>query len=704
MRGKVKQMMKAGLAAAIAAAGVFVSHGGTTNETVVAELPPVMVEASRTGRTPDEIPALVGVIGRAEIAASGARDFAELVERKASSLNVIRTGAGNPALAQVAMRGWGENGFGRVLVMVDGRRLNYADMSAPLLSQIDLSSIERIEILHGSQCVLHGDAASAGAINVVTAPSVSAGESGVHGSVGVHAGSWDTYGANASVRGFDSEAGVRWWGNGAWEHSDGFRGNNGWQTWNAMGGVKREWENGSFVRFEAYWNESEYGLPGYLPADSWKHHRTRTDSPDDIYRRQTAGVDATGEFVVNEANRFKIDASFSAGMMRTRSVYGGSYTDFDPSNGYAPAKVTYSDAFRQRYDLNAYEVTPQWICEEELFGLGSEFVAGISFRYDRLHGRNRDRMRYRPDFWRMSGLSSSKYEFNRMSGAAFAQETLELNEWLSVECGGRVQRTWSENTALVDKRRTDDMYAADVAALVKPADGFKGFARLSRYFRSPFLDENPYRDYRAQEILKPETGWIADVGFDWAVLTDTRLFADAFYSKTKNEILYDKFVWGTNVNAPADIVREGVTAGAAWEREKVAGASVACTWVKAEFDGGPYDGRDVPMAPKATVSASGRVWILDDLFVFGGWRYLSARRAFSDFSNQGSRVASASVFHLGAKYEPEAGILAGMRVGVVIDNLFDRRYADTAVRSAAGAEVFYPAAGRSVMVTVGWDF
>ena len=703
MRGKVRMMRKPGLAAAMAAAGVFVSHGGTTNETEIAELPPVIVEASRTGRTADEMPEPVRVIGREEIAASGAKDVVELVERKAPSLNVIRTGAGNPALSQIAMRGWGENGFGRVLVMVDGRRLNYADMSAPLLSQIDLASVERIEILHGSQCVLHGDAASAGAINVVTMPSASDGD-GVHGSVGVHAGSWDTYGANASVRGADAEAGVRWWGAGAWEHSDGFRGNNGWQTWNALGGVRRDWENGSYARFDAYWNESEYGLPGYLPAGSWKHHRTRTIAPDDIYRRQTAGVDATGEFVVNESNRIKIDASFSAGLMRTRSVYGGSYTDYDPSNGYAPAKVTYSDAFRQRYDLNAYEVTPQWICTEGLFGLDSEFVAGVSFRYDRLHGRNRDRMEYSPDFWRMSGLTSDKYEFNRMTAAAFAQETLDLNEWLAVEGGVRVQRAWSENTALVDKRRTDNMYAADIAALVRPADGFKGFARLSRYFRSPFLDENPYRDFRAQEILKPETGWIADVGFDWLVATDVKVFADAFHSVTKNEILYDKFVWGTNVNAPADVVRDGVTAGAAWERRKVAGASVACTWVKSEFDGGPYDGRDVPMAPKATVAASGRVWIMDDLFVFGGWRFLSARRAFSDFANQGSRVASAGVFHLGAKYEPEAGMLAGMRFGIVVDNLLDRRYADAAVRSQAGEEVFYPAAGRSVMFTVGWDF
>ena len=116
-------MKKKTLAVAIAAAGSFGAFAETTNETASAELPRIVVEASRADRTALEIPAPVRVITREEIAQSGAKD---LLERKTSSLNIIRTGAGNPALAQVSMAGWGENGFGRVLVMVDGQRLNFA--------------------------------------------------------------------------------------------------------------------------------------------------------------------------------------------------------------------------------------------------------------------------------------------------------------------------------------------------------------------------------------------------------------------------------------------------------------------------------------------------------------------------------------------------------------------------------------------------
>ena len=67
------------------------AYAAETNETATAELPPVVVEASRIGKTPNEIPSAVQVITRGEIAASGARDVADLLEKRANSLNVIRT-------------------------------------------------------------------------------------------------------------------------------------------------------------------------------------------------------------------------------------------------------------------------------------------------------------------------------------------------------------------------------------------------------------------------------------------------------------------------------------------------------------------------------------------------------------------------------------------------------------------------------------
>lgn len=684
-------------AVAACAAGVASAE---TNETLRAELPPVIVEASRTGRTAGEIPAAVRVIGRDEIAASGARDLTTLVERRTSSLNVTRMGAGCPALDEISIRGWGESGFGRTLVMLDGRRLNFADRSVPLLSQIDLGAVERVEILHGSQCVLHGDAASAGAINIVTDP----GGYERRARVEAHAGSWDTYGAGASIRGGYEEERVRYWGYGSWEHSDGFRSNNGWETWNASGGVRKDWKNGSYLRVSAFYNDSLYDLPGTLPRETWKLRRTASSSLGDWYRRGSSGANATLEAEVMDELRLRIDATLSRTTMHTRNPYSGSYTDYDPNNFWAPTDVSYFGDYRMHYDIWAFEATPQLVCTANQLGLEGELVAGTFFRYDRLHGMNRDSVAYRPDFWGMTGTGRTKYEYNREAMAFFAEETLHLSKEVAVEVGGRYQRTWDENTALLRPRRVSDMYAADAALLFAPVEGLKTFVRTSRFFRSPFLDEIPYKDMKAQNLLRPERGWSVDVGLDWTFLGEFNVFMDAFASKTKDEILYDIFTWNNNVNAPCDILREGFTAGASWERAKVAGLNLAYTYVEAKFDGGAYDGRDVPMVPESTFSATGRVWLWDELFAFGGWRYVSSRYSYSDFRNAGSGLSSFGVFHLGLQYEPEWKALRGLRLGVAIDNLLDRRYADCAGMGGAGNEGYYPAAGRSVMFTVSYEF
>ena len=171
------------------------AYAAETNETETAELPPVVVEASRIGKTPNEIPAAVQVITRGEIAASGAKDVADLLQKKSVSLDFAHLGGNNPALTQLAPRGYGENGFGRLLIVVDGERLNSPDMNAPNLAQIGLGAIERIEILQGSQNVLHGDVGSAGMINIITDPN----DYETHGHIELHGGSWNTIGGSASL-------------------------------------------------------------------------------------------------------------------------------------------------------------------------------------------------------------------------------------------------------------------------------------------------------------------------------------------------------------------------------------------------------------------------------------------------------------------------------------------------------------------------
>ena len=153
--------------------------------TVATNLPTVVVEASRTGKAPMELASHIETIGEAQIAASDAKNLPELAAH-VPGLNVYHLSAVNPALAQIQMRGYGETGYGRVLMAVDGEFLNSFDMYAPNYARIPLGGVRKIEVLYGPQTVLYGDSASAGMINVITDP----GDYSEKTYGEVHGGSW----------------------------------------------------------------------------------------------------------------------------------------------------------------------------------------------------------------------------------------------------------------------------------------------------------------------------------------------------------------------------------------------------------------------------------------------------------------------------------------------------------------------------------
>ncbi len=626
------------VATALAVVSLFGAHAAlsVTNQTPVTELPTVIVEASRIGQIASEIPAYVEVLSHRDIAESGAQDLSELLRQKTTSLNLVSMVSGNPAFAAIAPAGYGENGHGRFLVMVDGQRLNYPDMAAPLLSQIDLGSVQQIEILHGSQNVLHGDAASGGALNIVTDPP----DYEHHGKVEVHVGNMDSYGARAAYRGGEEVEGIKWWASGGWNRSRGYRANDSWQIWNLSGGLKKEWENGSYLRTSAFWSDSSYELPGskeWPILDAWA-------------RRRTTGISLTFTGVLNEENRIKIDGLSS--MSRYRAYWGAPPYD--------------------RQDVYSHEVTPQWICTTPLGEFENELIVGTTYRLEQSYKRLHE---------------------TRHTMAFFAQDKLHLTDMLTLEAGLRGQRTQNEN-----------VWAGDAALLFTPFERLKTYARVSRFFRYPFLDEIIYDVLNAPHGLPhPEFGLRANVGAEWTFLEEFSAFVDAGLSQTTDEIFLDPWSggpFGSNINAPDDIRRETLTLGLKWEREKVAALSVGCTYTDAEFDGGAYDGNRMPFVSKVTVQANGRVWLWDEFSVLGGYRFLSPRYSISDFSNTYKQMPSLSLFNLGCRYEPTWKWLKGFYAAVMINNLFDRDYDEYCAYGTS----HYPAPGRSLTVTLGWEF
>lgn len=686
-------------------------------------LPTVVVEASRLDRTTMDLPQAVQTLTAEQIARSGAQDFTDLLRKAAPQVHVTGMGGANPATQQIAMGGYGENGFGRTLITVDGERLNNPDLSLPNLSQVDLSSVKRIEILSGPQTVLHGDAASAGLINVITDPE----DYESHGHAEIHGGSWNTFGASLGYSGGLEETGTQYWANGGWETSDGYRSNSGYSIWNANAGVKQNFENGSYLRFSSFYNYADYDLPRALSRDAWKRHPRHSVQKDakyptektDFFKRETFGFNATAFGVVNEENSVRLTATFSRRHSKSGTFGNGSYEDYDYTTWAYLGIMDYVWTSRMDYDMYSYGIKPEWINTTDVGGFLNELIVGAETTYDRLDIESRAPTYYYPNYAAPSYVSpyGSDALVDRWTMSFYGQDTFHLTDWLALQAGARYERAWNRYTAAQSPRQVRNLDAYEAALLFTPVEDLKTFVRVTRFFRSPFLDENPYNGgNQALRILRPETGWNASLGGEYRFLEDFSVAADAFLARTNHEIFYNPFfaynsAWGSwtkdNVNAPDPVDRWGFNTAFSWEREKLAGVSLGYAFVNAEFDGGQYDGNAVPLVPESTVTLTGRVWLWDDCFVFGGYRYQSKMYSISDFNNDGyghgrrATIPSYGVFHVGITYEPTfAEWITGWKASFVCDNLFNENYCTYA---SYGAN-YWPADGRSFMFTLRHDF
>jgi iron complex outermembrane receptor protein len=128
----------------------------------------VISSASRYGQSTYEAPASVTVISRDEIRRFGYRTLGEVL---AAAGGMFTTYDRN--YTYLTVRGLAKRGdFNtRVLVLLDGRRLNQPASDASLLGTeeiVDLAAVERVEIIRGPGSTLYGTNAFHAVINLVT--------------------------------------------------------------------------------------------------------------------------------------------------------------------------------------------------------------------------------------------------------------------------------------------------------------------------------------------------------------------------------------------------------------------------------------------------------------------------------------------------------------------------------------------------------
>ena len=158
---------------------------------------PVVVTATRTAQTADQILAPVTVISSEDIQNSEARDLGELLS-SVPGIELTRNG-GYGKNTSIFMRG---TNSGHVLVLIDGVKLYSATVGTTAFQHLPLNQIDRIEIVRGPRSSLYGSEAVGGVIQIFTKDG--AGKTSSHAEAGY--GTYNTFTVGAGSTGFSSDS------------------------------------------------------------------------------------------------------------------------------------------------------------------------------------------------------------------------------------------------------------------------------------------------------------------------------------------------------------------------------------------------------------------------------------------------------------------------------------------------------------------
>jgi len=628
----------------------------------VAEESEILVTAGRGQRSSENVPANVTVISRDEINASRKESVVDVLSEVEGV--VVQGIADNPAVAQVSMRGFGENGFGRVLVMVDGRRMNWPDMTNVNWLQVPLSNIERIEVVRGSGSVLYGDHAVAGVINIITRKAIPEKPFEVKAT----AGSDGLVAASAAYSARHGNADLTL--NVDRYEEDGYRDRSAFESTGYSVGVGADIGDNAQASLSVLVQSDEYELPGWLSKEQMEADPKQSNNPDDSSERDY--LDLHAKVVAEPADGQSIELDVSVSRQESLS------------------DMTSWFSFSDRV-LDSIALMPKYVIGAKPGATGNRLTVGIDIYNDELEvDRFSDKARTMPG-------NSANIEKDSIGG--YVYDELALDGGLVLAAGLRAEENevsaevGSGGVVTLDESKSHNATAVEVSLLKKLGEGSKVFIKYADVYRYPFLDEqiaySGYSEDRFYTDIDPEEGWSLEAGFDRAGET-LSYGLTAFLLEMEDEIAYNAV---TMRNENLDKTqRLGAECNMSYRPSDGLRLAANYSYVAAEFDGGVNDGKEIPLVPqhKATVIVEGDLpagITARTVVSYTGERWLGG-----DTANTGSKLDAFTVVDLYLSHKSSA--IEGLEVFAGVENLFDENYAGVAYQGWM-EDGYYPAAGTS---------
>jgi len=634
----------------------------------IATMEEVVVTATRQEEKISSVPANVTVINETDIKNSTAYDVPDLLRSQVGvHVNDI---AGNRRDYSVDLRGFGETGALNTLVLVDGRRINEADLSGSDWSLIPIDRIKKIEIIRGGRgSVLYGDNASGGVINIITKE----GETFKTGAE-INGGSYDTFKGSAYVSGTQSKLSYAL--SGSYLTSDGYRDNSDTEAKDL--GLNLGYYQNDMVKWNlsSGYHKDDTGLPGALTKSDFEDGHSRTDSlhPDDFADVEDYYVKLAPEIFFLNDSLFKIDFSFRNRSSLFFSSFSGGTYEGDTN-------------------IETITISPQFVFKEKIIGFNNNLTFGLDFE-DAVEDITNT----------LSYSVPEVFELGKENYGFYIHDEIYLLDSLAISAGYRYDK--AEFTFKPSTPDSTEMSESLYTAGINYNFFEKSYAyfNYSRSFRYPVLDElfNFYTNTINTDLM-PQTSDDYELGARYYFTPSLFTNVNFFYIDTENEIIYDPAsgFFGANVNLDGKTRRDGVEVVLSKVYKKMT-LSGSYTYTDAKIIGGNYDGSKFPNVPrhKATVNALFSLWHGISLNVNGFW--VGKRPFVSDFANAFDDQEDYFVLNTKLKYRWK-----NLTAFLNINNLTNEEYSEYGVLSTFSSpweEAFYPSPKINFLAGISADF
>lgn len=628
----------------------------------------VVVTATRYEESITDVPANVSVISEEVIKNSTAQNIPDLLR---SEVGVhVSDITGNRRSFTVDLRGFGETSSLNTLVLVDGRRVNQADLSGVDWTEIPLERVSRIEIIRGGRgSVLYGDNATGGVINIITKE----GAGGLSAGLASAGGSYDTFKADSYVSGSLKDFSFHLSGN--YLKSDGYRDNS--RTDPKDLGLDTAYYVKDYLKINlsSGYHKDHTGLPGALKESDFASGASRTDSrfPNDFSETKDYYIKIAPEIYFSRDSVFRLDTSY-----RKRDFLSFSSGDFGNFLGDSKIETT--------------ALSPQVILKKDFAKIKNGFTAGLDYQ-----ATDEDIVN---DSLFFGFHSVGTFTLKKENYGYYVHDETTIFDNLHISGGYRHDRSrFSFNPSTPDSiTMSQDAYTAGINYTFLKKSYV--YATYSRGFRYPVLDElYSFFTNTINTSLVPQTSDNYEAGARHYFSDDIFLHANVFRLDTDNEIFFNPVTF-QNENLDGKTRRDGVEISFDAKATSRLTLRGNYSFLSAKIKEGTFAGKNVPNVPRNKATMEVVYHITNGAAIILNGIYIGERPFISDFANDFSNQAS--YFLMNAKFTYR---WKSLKAFVDINNLTNKEYSEFGVIGGFPAEkAFYPSPKRNFLAGVSIDF